>query len=59
MPFESLGGSGVLPAFRPERVLCLPEKEPVSCYVALWERGFAAGPYQALYNPDQFPELAH
>ena len=59
VPFESLGGSGVLPAFRPERVLCLPEKEPVSCYVALWERGFAAGPYQALYNPDQFPELAH
>lgn len=56
VPFDSVGGSGVLPAFRPERVCRLPEKKPLPCYVALWAQHFPAGEFQALYNPDQFPE---
>lgn len=55
VPFESVGGQGVLPAFRPERVCRLPEGTPLPCYVALWDREFPGGDFQALYNPDQFP----
>ena len=55
VPFDSVGGSGVLPAFRPERVCRLPEKKPLPCYVALWAPHFPAGEFHALYNPDQFP----
>ena len=55
MPFESVGGQGVLPAFRPERVCRFPEGTPLPCYVALWDREFPGKDFQALYNPDQFP----
>lgn len=58
VPFESVGGSGVLPAFRPERVQLLPEGQVLSCYVALWEREFPTQEFQALYGPDQFPQLS-
>ena len=56
MPFESVGGSGVLPAFRPDQVLRLPEKTPIPCYIALWDHQFPPGGFQALYGPDQFPQ---
>lgn len=58
IPFESLGGAGALPAFRPERVLRLPGQEPLDCYVALWEKGFSQEGCQALFNPRQFPGLS-
>ena len=56
VPFESVGGSGVLPAFRPDQVLRLPEKTPIPCYIALWDHQFPPGGFQALYGPDQFPQ---
>lgn len=58
VPFESVGGAGVLPAFRPEKVCRLPEGTPLRCYVALWDHQFPSGEFQALYGPDQFPELS-
>ena len=58
VPFESVGGTGVLPAFKPESVRCLPEGTALNCYIALWEREFPSGEFQALYGPDQFPELS-
>ena len=57
VPFESLGGAGVLPAFRPEEVRLLPNGPSLSCYIALWQREFPAGGFQALYGPDQFPQM--
>lgn len=56
IPFHSVGGSGVLPAFRPEKVCRLPEGTPLPCYIALWNQTFPSGQYQALYCPDQFPQ---
>lgn len=58
VPFESVGGSGVLPAFQPESVRRLPDGAALQCYIALWEREFPSGEFQALYGPDQFPELS-
>lgn len=58
IPFESVGGAGMLPAFRPDKVLRLPQQEPLDCYVALWDRTFSAGQFQALYNPNQFSHLS-
>lgn len=57
VPFESVGGTGVLPAFKPEKVCRLPEGTPIRCYIAVWNREFPSGEFQALYGPDQFPEL--
>ncbi len=58
IPFESLGGNGLLPGFRPESVRRYPTGTPVRCYVALWDRQFPNQEFQGLYGPDQFPELA-
>ena len=58
MPFTSLGGAGVLPAFRPERVTAGKTGKPLDCYVALYPGQLSAGEYDALFNPDLFPEGA-
>ncbi len=45
IPFDSLGGAGLLSAFRPERVSIHIEGRTVpvnGCFVALWEKGFSA-----------------
>ena len=55
VPFESLGGKGLLPAFRPERVTLGKGDPPVGCYLALSPVPFAAQGWDALYNPDLFP----
>lgn len=57
VPFDSLGGTGVLPAFRPEEVRPLPNGPTLPCYIALWQREFPAGGFQALYGPGQFPQM--
>lgn len=58
VPFTSLGGAGVLPAFRPERVTAGKTGKPLDCYVALYPGQLSAGEYDALFNPDLFPEEA-
>ncbi len=55
VPFESLGGGGVLPAFRPDRVTEKKTGRELACYVALYRQKLSAGTFSALYNPDQFP----
>lgn len=57
VPFSSLGGKGVLPAFRPDRVVLLGRTDqPLSCYIALADTSFSR--FSALFNPELFPELA-
>ena len=54
VPFEAVGGQGVLPAFRPERVLAELEGEwrPLGgVYLAVTGRA-VSGEYQAIVNPD-------
>lgn len=55
IPFETVGGAGVLPAFRPER-LRTAEGQSLECYIAVCTWQFSAGQIDALYNPDLFPE---
>ena len=58
VPFESVGGAGVLAAFRPERVTVEKTGQVLPCYIALLNRKLPAGEQtDGFYNPDQFPEL--
>ena len=58
IPFESVGGAGVLPAFRPERVTVEKSGQSMACYIALLSRRLPAGEQtDGFFNPDQFPEL--
>ena len=56
VPFESLGGKGLLPAFKPDRVSMRPRRGPPAellCYIAVTKTPL--GSFSALYNPDLFP----
>ncbi len=55
VPYESLGGAGVLPAFRPERVIDVKTGRELPCYLALHKQRLSSGQFAALYNPDLFP----
>ncbi len=54
VPFSSVGGKGVLPAFRPDRVCLEPTGQQLACFLAVSTRPLSAGQFQAVYNPDQF-----
>lgn len=53
VPFGSLGGEGLLYAFRPDSVTG-PGNAKLSCYIALTDLKLSSGQYAALYNPDMF-----
>lgn len=55
IPVETVSGTGVLPAFRPERAVT-EQGQVLECYIALCRQPLSAGQYDALYNPDLFPE---
>ncbi len=57
IPFESVGGAGILPAFRPERVTVVKTQQKLACYIGVSHQKLSAGQFDALYNPDLFPEL--
>lgn len=54
-PFESLGGRGLLPCFRPRRVAEAGTGRELECYVAVTNTPLSSGQFAALYNPDLFP----
>ncbi len=56
VPFDSVGGSGLLAAFQPERVTASPTGRSLSCYIALYGRPLSSGQFAAIFNPDLFPE---
>lgn len=56
VPFETVGGSGVLPAFRPEKVTLAKTGKPLTCYIALYGKPLSAGQFNGLFNPDLFSE---
>ena len=54
IPFTSVGGQGVLPAFRPERCVIQREKEEVTvtdCYIAVTPKKLSTT-YRSLLSPD-------
>lgn len=58
IPYETVGGEGLLPAFRPDKVEIAKTGRELECYVALTRRPFAAGEFSAIYNPSLFPQDA-
>ncbi len=54
VPFETVGGAGVLPAFRPERIIAEKTGASLDCFVAACGKPLSAGQFDALYNPDLF-----
>lgn len=56
VPFESLGGRGLLPCFKPQRVALAKTGRELDCCVALTKTALSAGQFSALYNPELFPE---
>lgn len=54
IPFEALGGQGILPAFRPEKVAEEKSGEAPGCYIAVCREKLSAGQFDALYHPDLF-----
>ncbi len=55
IPFESIGGAGLLPAFRPEKLSSEKTGEVLPCFVAVSGKALSAGQFDALYNPELFP----
>ncbi len=53
IPFETVGGKGVLPAFQPESAEACGQE--LSCYIAVCRHPISAGQYDAIFNPDLFP----
>lgn len=56
VPFSTLGGSGLLPAFQPDRVEVEKTGRTLECYIGVCDRALSAGEYDAVFNPDFFPE---
>lgn len=54
VPYSALGSKGLLPAFRPEKVVLGPGGGAQDCYIALIGRPLSAGQFAALFNPDAF-----
>ena len=53
IPFSSVGGTGVLPAFSPDAVTV--NGRPVRCWAAVCEKPLSAGVYDALISADLAP----
>ncbi len=55
IPFATVGGDGLLPAFQADKVVLEKTGEVLTCYIALCPRPLSAGEFDGLYNPDLFP----
>ena len=55
VPFESIGGRGLLPCFRPKKVTEARTGRTLDCYVAVTNTPLSPGQFAALYNPELFP----
>ncbi|WP_099205699.1 sigma-E processing peptidase SpoIIGA [Scatolibacter rhodanostii] len=55
IPFDGMGGSGILPAFQADAVYFDKLDTPLSCYIAVCKGKLSSGQFQALFNPDLFP----
>lgn len=53
VPYESLGGRGLLYAFMPDKVTG-PGGQPVKCYVGITDAPLSSGQYRALCDPGLF-----
>ncbi|MEG1427808.1 MAG: sigma-E processing peptidase SpoIIGA [Oscillospiraceae bacterium] len=51
VPFASVGGKGLLEAFRPEHICIKSTGQEFPCYLALYDGSLSAGSWNCLVNP--------
>ncbi len=51
VPFNTLGGSGLIPAFKPEKMYLKKDGKEVECYLAVFDGKLSHGSYNCLINP--------
>lgn len=56
IPFEGMGGKGILPAFQAKSVTLENKSTPLQCYLAVYDGKLSSGQFQALLNPDLLTE---
>lgn len=56
VPFNTLGGNGLLPAFKADRVEIGKTGRELECYIGVCDRALSAGEFEAVFNPELFPE---
>lgn len=56
IPYSSIGGRGLLPAFRVEHLWIAKNKAPVSCYLAVCSCKLSSGQFNALFEPSLIPQ---
>lgn len=52
VPFTSLGGNGLLPAYKPEKIYIKKSKKPLDCYLAIYDGKLSTGSYNCLMSPE-------
>lgn len=52
IPYSTLGGPGLLPAFRPSRITEKKSGKPLNCFLAVFDGSLSASGYSALINPE-------
>lgn len=52
IPYHSLGGKGLLPAFKPEKIYDKKTGKNLECYLALYDGKLSTGSYNCLVNPE-------
>ena len=56
IPFSSLGGDGLLPAFQANSVKLKKKNQYLKCYIAVCDKKLSSGQFNAIYNPDILSE---
>lgn len=56
IPFTSIGGSGILPAFQPDSICFGKNHQTVKCYLAIHPKKLSAGQFNAIYHPNILTE---
>lgn len=52
IPYHSLGGKGLLKAFKPEKIYDKNTGKNLECYIALYNGKLSTGSYNSLINPE-------
>ncbi len=52
IPYNSLGGSGLLPAFKPKNIYIKKSGKTLECYVAIYDGKLSTGSYNCIICPE-------
>lgn len=61
IPYQSISGEGILPAFKPQKVFLAGKddsKDSLPCYIAVSSRKLSSGSFCAVFNPDLLSKMS-